>query len=116
MEPNPLDTVVGLEFELLDPDVRRDASRLVELIDESFVEFGQSGRVWRQPDLIEALVSEQPIDPPAVDELESRHITPDVIVVTYRTSRDGRPTAMRSSWWRRTDMTWRIVFHQATVV
>ncbi|GGF20694.1 hypothetical protein [Subtercola lobariae] len=40
--------VIAAEASLLDSDVRRERHRLEALLDESFVEIGQSGRLWRR--------------------------------------------------------------------
>ncbi len=41
-----------LEVALHQPEVRSDASRLDELLHDSFVEFGRSGRSYSKADLL----------------------------------------------------------------
>jgi hypothetical protein len=94
--------------------VRASPSEVDALLDADYQEIGASGRLWTRASIIEALVEE-----PAVgalveaSDMQGREVTPDLILLTYVTTRDGR-RARRSSLWRRTDSTWRVLFHQGT--
>ena len=115
MEPADLESVMGLELELLAPDVRADAHRLDQLLHEDFVEVGASGRLWQRRELIEDLLATPLVDAITVSELAARPIAGDVILVTYRTSTPQR-VVLRGSLWRRGRRGWQLVFHQGTPV
>ena len=45
--------------------------------------------------------------------MQAPEVSPDLILLTYITTRDGRRTR-RSSLLRRTESTWRLLFHKGT--
>jgi hypothetical protein len=112
---NDLELVLSAERRLLDPDVRRSADDLDQLLDAEFTEIGASGRAWSRADLIGELIASPHLDGVVVAEMSARHVTGDVIVVAYTTSTLTR-VVHRSSWWRRTEGRWRCYFHQATLL
>jgi uncharacterized protein (TIGR02246 family) len=108
------------EQSLLDPSLRRDRNRVLELLAEDFVEFGASGRVWTRDQIVELLETED-LQPPALDAFECRILAPTVALVTYRTVRTDaqtgtRTVALRNSVWVEHDGKWRMRFHQGTPV
>jgi hypothetical protein len=114
MAEDEVAAVVALELELLRPETRRSAARLEELLDPEFTEIGASGRLWTRREMIAALTEEDGVRGPVpVVEVAGRPIGPDLILVTYVSDPDGR-AARRSSLWRRSAGSWRIVHHQGT--
>lgn len=115
--PADRELVARLEVELLDPAVRRDPSRLDQLLHPDFIEHGASGRVWTR----DAIIAELPLEDDSAarttsTELETHQVTADSILVTFRTT-STRVHAVRSSLWvRTTEGSWRIRFHQGTPV
>ncbi|MFI9770240.1 DUF4440 domain-containing protein [Streptomyces sp. NPDC052415] len=108
---------VDAEFRLLDPEVRASPSRVSELLDPEFTEFGASGRRWDVKSIL-AVTSGgtvSPESPVQVSELSGVVLAPDVVHLTYFADNQGR-RAWRSSLWRRTETGWRMYFHQATPV
>jgi hypothetical protein len=106
------------EQSLLDPALRRDRNRVLELLAEDFVEFGASGRIWSRDQIVELLATED-FQRPALEAFECNLLTPAVALVTYRTVRTEaqtgtRTTALRSSIWIEHDGKWRVRFHQGT--
>ena len=84
------------------------------MLDDGFREFGSLGRVWDRASILAALaVDDTPA--PDVGDVVGTALGPDVVLVTYRTTRPDRDT-LRSSIWRRRDARWLLVFHQGTVV
>ncbi|KRF00382.1 hypothetical protein ASG87_13535 [Frateuria sp. Soil773] len=110
----------SLETELHQPATRGNAGRLAELLHDTFVEFGQSGRRYDKA----ATLRELPLEPrhgPVIqsDDYALRRIGPDAALLTYRSAHrrdDGRCErhALRASLWQRTSSGWRMVFHQGT--
>jgi hypothetical protein len=108
----------ALEEELLQPAVRKNASRLDALLADDFVEFGSSGRVFDKHDIIDTLRSESPVRLSLTD-FRALLLGPGVVLTTYRATSHGvsdeQPIhSRRSSVWRLLDGRWQIVFHQGT--
>jgi len=103
-----LDEVVELELRLLEPAVRRDREALRALLDPEFREVGASGQQWNLESIMTELVTEAGAPPPA-RHMRARHVTDDVVLVTYLCA-----DALRSSLWRRTPDGWRLLYHQGT--
>jgi len=108
-----------LERELLDPAVRRDRNRVAALLEEEFLEFGSSGRVWTRNQILDLLATED-FDPPAMEAFDCRLLAKGVALVTYRTVRTdpqtGARAVNRSSIWIGKADRWRMRFHQGTLV
>jgi len=98
-----------LEDRLLLPEVRGSAAALDALISRDFVEFGSTGQVYDRQTIVLAMLKDPNPRVPTLTEFQVRELSPDVALVTYRTS-----GSVRSSVWRRENDTWRIVFHQGT--
>jgi glyoxylase I family protein len=81
---------------------------LMALIDDDFMEYGASGRVWDREGIRELL--DGPAGPPI--ELADTRVVPlaeHVVLVTYQAA-----GVNRSSVWVRRDGRWRMRFHQGT--
>ena len=108
----------ALEEELLQPAVRKTASRVDALLAEDFIEFGSSGRVFDKHDIIDILRSESPARRSLTD-FRALPLGPGVVLTTYRATNYGasgeQPIhSLRSSVWRLLDGRWQVVFHQVT--
>jgi glyoxylase I family protein len=84
------------------------AGGLMSLIDDDFVEFGRSGRVWTRETIREVLEG-PPTDPVPIAGFEVALLADDVALATYRAA-----GANRSSVWVRRDGAWKMRFHQGT--
>lgn len=108
-----------LELLLMDPAMRRDGDRVGALLTHDFVEFGSSGQVWTREATLKLLASET-YSPPRTENFAFRLLGPDVVLVTYRTSREDatgeKMETLRSSLWARESGGWKICFHQGTRV
>jgi hypothetical protein len=103
------------EIALLDPAVRASRDRTEGLLDDDFVEFGSSGRVWDRESALAAMAgdlsaAEAPI---SAADLCGVRLSETIVHVTYVTKWRGA-ASRRSSLWRRTDGCWRLYFHQGT--
>ena len=104
-----------LEESLLLPDVRK-SERLVELLDDSFIEFGSSGRIYTKADLVAALQAELP-SIQTTSDFKVSILASDIAFVTYRIHHQSATPpvyTLRSSIWRFKEGQWQMVFHQAT--
>lgn len=112
-----IEQVVALEVALLTPEVRRSRVRLEELLDPEFAEIGASGRSWSRAAIIEMLTKgeDRVRVPLPTAEMAGRSIAPGLILLTYVSDPDGR-AARRSSLWQRSEESWRMLFHQGTLL
>ena len=112
-----------LEEELHRPEIRQSADTVASLLAKGFVEFGSSGTIYDDRDeLIMQLAVEktEPSSQPVMAcDYTFRSISPDAVLVTYRSVRSAegdRPArhVLRSSIWQRVDGRWQMIFHQGT--
>jgi hypothetical protein len=108
-----------LERTLQRLEVRRDRARLDELLHESFVEFGRSGRRYDKTEILRHLPQET--DPQAMwsQDFGLQELAPGLALLTYRSaSVDGHGDlyhhSLRASVWQKTDRGWQMRFHQGT--
>ncbi len=101
------------EERLLDPRVRQDPAQVELLLDDAFVEIGQSGRRFTHEAVVAALRADPGASTGGIEERSSRVIAPDTVLLDYLLTFDGR-VSRRSSVWRGAPP--RLVFHQGTPV
>jgi hypothetical protein len=107
-----LSTVIERELALLDPEVRRDASRVRALLHPEFTEYGASGRVWDRTSVVDATAgSAGPIE---AFDLRPRRLGADAVLLTYRSRTAGREALRSSTWIRDEAAGWLLLFHQGT--
>ena len=102
-----------LETSLHRRSVRNSPDAVAALLTDDFVEFGRSGRVYDKLRTVELLSGDDNELMPEVRDFQVRPLSPDVVLVTYRSGR-GEHFALRSSIWRRSRGEWRMTFHQGT--
>lgn len=119
--PNLEQLLLDLEERLLRPRSRTEVGQLLE---EDFVEFGQSGQVYDREATLAALfdgarnLGRVSSLPPLrkITDFKAMLLTSGIAWVTYRLV-EPKPAAavsLRSSIWRQSEGRWRIVFHQGT--
>jgi hypothetical protein len=108
-----------LEASLLKNEVRKNASRVSELLADEFREFGRSGTVSTKANMLNVLQEEEEVRV-AIQQFSCQIVNEGVALVTYRSERqepDGETTeALRSSLWVWRGERWQMVFHQGTPV
>lgn len=70
-----------LEEQLLEPDFRKQASAVAELLTEDFEEFGASGRIFDKASILSHLQEEAPARL-SLSDFRSHSIASDVVLVT----------------------------------
>jgi hypothetical protein len=108
-----------LEERLLQPEVRKTAKDIVELLSEDFIEFGSSGRIFHRDQIIEALRNEPEIQR-SLTHFKTLVLAPGVVLATYRAIRQGSAEeqpeySLRGSIWKLTEGRWCLLFHQGTL-
>ena len=104
-----------LETSLLRRSVRNSPAAVSALLDDDFVEFSKSGRVYDKRQTIEMLRGDDSDLMPEVRNFQVYPLANDVMLITYRSGRADL-FALRSSIWRLIDGRWRMTFHQGTAV
>jgi len=102
-----------LETSLHKKQVRNSAESTSALLDDAFIEFGSSGRVWNKASIIESMRRETVDQQITVADFVAHELAPDVVLVTY-ISRKGAGSTLRSSIWKRCEGRWLMIFHQGT--
>ncbi|MEH2314342.1 MAG: DUF4440 domain-containing protein [Nostoc sp.] len=111
-----------LEERLLQPDIRKSAKDIMDLLADEFIEFGSSGRVFDKQQIINSLQNEliKPLTQRAITEFKTLVLATGVVLVTYRIVRHisgEQPVhSLRSSIWKLNNDQWKMIFHQGTLV
>src|SRR4051812_48468164 len=101
-EQSTTELVLRAERRLLDPAVRSDAAELGLLLDESFTEIGQSGRLWTRGEVLRELNASAALESVEISESEVTPLSADLYLLTYRLV-VGQNASRRSSIWRVVD-------------
>jgi hypothetical protein len=113
------DHLKSLEERLVDPAFRIDSESVAALLADDFLEFGSSGRSFDKTSTLVELKNEPPRRASLLSDFSVRELSPGVVLVTYRATRqdlDGQPIghSWRSSIWLHRDGGWQLSFDQST--
>jgi hypothetical protein len=108
-----------LEERLLQPEVRKSAAVVADLLADDFIEFGSSGQVFNKQQVIEGL-QQEPSARRALIQFNTTVLAPGVVLATfravqYRSSGEPPSYSLRSSIWKLFHDRWQMVFHQGTL-
>ena len=108
-----------LEVALQQPNIWTDTDRLDELLHDSFLEFGRSGRSYNKADILRELPLGRPSDTLWSQDFSVAEIADGVALLTYRSADmdvNGEMSryTLRASLWQRTARGWQMRFHQGT--
>ena len=108
-----------LEVALHQPNIWADTDRLDELLHDSFLEFGRSGRSYNKADILRELPLRKPSDTLWSQDFSVADIADGVALLTYRSAdvdANGEMSrfTLRASLWQRTARGWQMRFHQGT--
>ena len=104
-----------LEERVAGPAARSMRDSLEDLLDESFIEFGSTGKVLDREAVILGLATQTP-RAWSIADFKLTRLAEDVALVTYIATQGGRGSFLRSSIWKRTGERWRMAFHQGTKI
>ena len=111
-----------LEERLLQPDVRKSAKDVMDLLADEFIEFGSSGRVFDKQQIINSLQNEsiESLTQRSITEFKTLVLAAGVVLVTYRVVRhlsgEELVNSLRSSIWKLNNAHWKMIFHQGTLL
>ncbi|MDZ8184671.1 MAG: DUF4440 domain-containing protein [Nostoc sp. ChiSLP02] len=122
MNTDYLEEFFHLEERLLQPDIRKSAKEVTELLADEFIEFGSSGRIFDKQQIIKSLQNEptEPAIQRSITEFKTLVLATGAVLVTYRLIRQKsgeQPVySLRSSIWKSIGDRWKMVFHQGTLI
>ncbi len=111
-----------LEIELHQFETRSNHIRIDQLIHDSFIEVGYSGKFYSKDEILSSLLSEdRPIYSVWTQDYQFVELSKDIVQVMYKEARmdvQGKLSrhAARTSIWQKESGNWQIRFHQATPV
>ncbi|HAT7072934.1 TPA: GNAT family N-acetyltransferase [Legionella pneumophila] len=106
--------IYKLELSLLNQTIRQSKSKLNQLIADEFVEFGKSGKVYKQHNILDSLPFEKTRTVSVLD-FEVKELSQNVILAMYKAI-ENDAVSLRSSIWKLYGDEWRIIFHQGTKI
>ena len=114
-----LDFFVDLEKSLHRKSIRRSREKLNDLLHEDFEEIGAMGKIYNKDQIIKELLTETPFSINA-SNFKLRMLADHLALLTYKTQNTARNhfarTTLRSSIWKNEGSTWKMIFHQGTIV
>ena len=113
--PGTEKALMAAELELMSGVLWRDEQRIRDLLHPDFLEIGRSGKLWTRSDIIAVLAKDQDRTPPDTDEWRFTPLTSDLVLLTYRTTRDNTESR-HSSIWDISGVQPTMRFHQGTLV
>ncbi|MEI6352921.1 MAG: DUF4440 domain-containing protein [Candidatus Nomurabacteria bacterium] len=113
-------TIYELEISLLNPEVRSSTEILNNLLVDDFKEFGSSGLIYNKQDVLERLPSDINKTEYTVSDFEIKILSEDIIMTNFKTEKVVNDTesfsSLRTSLWRKEGESWKIFFHQGTLI
>ncbi|MFD9627269.1 nuclear transport factor 2 family protein [Peribacillus muralis] len=102
-----------LEEKLLKPEIRTSQKELNQLLADNFFEFGSSGKVLYKDERIgEEGIGEVKM---TLSDFEIHPMSEEIVLTTYRIFNVvNKQHSLRSSIWKITDGSWKMIFHQGT--
>jgi ribonuclease HI len=108
----------ALEETLWRPETRQSPEWMDAVLAADFVEIGASGRVHDRAAVVAPTAGSLDVELP-LPGFSARMLSADVALVTYESvqqTAEGERRARRVSVWVRSDGSWRLAFHQGTLV
>jgi hypothetical protein len=111
--------IYELESRLIDPEVRKSAEKISELVAEDFWEHCTSGGIYHYSKNAVFLSGDQPEELNwEIVDYRVRALAGDVVLTTYKLIKHNeapKEYSLRSSIWKRFAGQWKMVFHQGTL-
>ncbi|MBM7691578.1 hypothetical protein JOC77_000985 [Peribacillus deserti] len=106
--------LLQLEEKLLKPEIRTSQNELNQLLADQFFEFGSSGNVFYK----DQAIGDEGIGvvKMTLSEFEIHPLSEEIVLTTFRIFNEVKKQhSLRSSIWKLTDGSWKMVFHQGTI-
>ena len=116
-------SLLELELQHLDSNVRASQEHLSSLLADDFVEFGASGNVWNKADVIHSITREAGDTLYQIENYRVSRLGEHYVLATYQlsakdhTAPESTPRrSLRSTVWKSVGQQWTMLFHQGTPV
>lgn len=108
--------LLSKEEQLFENDIRNDADRLAEIIDDHYIEFTSTGKQnrFRSGGQFELTSGVSYIDSKNVNLIDIAEDCKMLLYVAVKVNKNVRIKSNCSSIWKKTGSNWKIVFHQGT--
>ncbi len=108
--------LISKEEQLLDNNIRNDAGKIAEIIDDSSIEINESGKLhnYRRGELFGNVDGQSYIDSNTVKLIDISDDCKLLLYISVKVNKNARMKSSNSSIWKRADNQWKIVFHQVT--
>jgi len=104
-----------LEEKLLSQEIRSSREKLDILLDEHFLEYGSSGKIYTKDFILEKLPDSK-FSLITIQDFSILEISKTFIQTRFITIEENR-TSLRSSIWKKYwDNDWKMIFHQWTLI
>ncbi len=112
--------IFKLEDKLLQPAIRNSTDELSNLLSDSFIEFGSSGRIYSKQQILDELPSlihlVMKIKNFEIKKLSNKTILATYLLLVIEKGETEISHSMRSSIWESIDNNWQMIFHQGTLL
>lgn len=104
------------EEQLLENNIRNDAKKIAELVDEKCIEIAETGKQskYRSGSQFENVDGVLYIDSSSVQLIELAENCRLLLYVAAQVKKNARMKSSCSSIWKKNDGEWKVVFHQRT--
>lgn len=105
---------------LLEQSVRKSPLQIESMLADDFIEIGSSGRIYNKTQIIEALEKESSAIIYKIEDFRIRPLTQNIVLATYTAFRiaglEQTERSLRSSIWQFIGGSWKMAFHQGTLI
>lgn len=108
--------ILAYELNLLNPEFCSNRENIEKLISKDFMEYGKSGQIYTQQEVIEFLLSCKERDV-KIKKFRLEYLNENVLLAHYISTDNINGTqALRTSIWKSENNLWRMYFHQGTAI
>jgi len=113
------ETIIEMEFKLLDKNIRNNKNELIKYISKEFIEYGASGKIYTYDDTLKYLPKEKYQLEYKILKIDSKILSENIVLLLYIVEINNEKEKIitnRSSIWKKDNNNWKIIFHQGTKV
>lgn len=110
-----IEQIFLLESSLLSYETRNSTEKLELIINDKFIEYGSSGKIWNKEEILKSLPKENKTDYKIAD-LELIFESENFFSIRYNLFENEEISSLRTSTWEYIDGKWQIIFHQGTKI
>jgi hypothetical protein len=109
------DYFLNLEMLLLSREVRASQDIFSKLLDDEFLEYGSSGKIYNKEIILERLPNSE-FSQTDISEFSVFEISENFVQTRFLSKEENRISLRTSLWKKYSHDDWKMVFHQGTLV